>query len=252
VVNFTNILLKSIDYISIFFILGCSLVYASEFELMLEAGGVWQNRNDVQIPPDTGTRFEINGINKGPFFHYRIEGFYRINQKHALRIVYAPSSLEVTGRTNKPIIFNEKSFSDAEDLTVRYQFNSYRLSYIYGFWGFGDDQINLGFTGKIRDAAISFTQSGIHSKYDDVGFVPLLYFEYQKSLFPLWALNFNLDAAVAKQGRAIDAALKIKRQISKKTIMGFGFRTLEGGADNNKVFTFSWFNYAIVELSVVL
>ena len=74
-------------YIFILLIFGFVVAYADNgFELMLETGGIWQNRNDVQIPPDSGTRFEIDKIDKGPFFHYRLEGYYRVFQKHALRV----------------------------------------------------------------------------------------------------------------------------------------------------------------------
>ena len=223
---------------------------ASHFELMIEAGGIWQNRNDTQIPPDTGTRFEIDRFNKGPFLHHRLEAYYRLNKNHALRMVYAPSNIEVTGRASNSITFNGQSFNSTEDLTIQYQFNSYRLSYLYGFWGFNDDQLNIGFTGKVRDARTTFIQGGTVSSYDNVGFVPLLYFEYQKALGKKWNLNLTLDAAAAPQGRAIDAAIKARRKIGKESSLGIGFRSLEGGADNEKVFTFSWFNYAVIELKM--
>ena len=61
----------------------------------------------------------------------------------------------------------------------------------------------------------------------------------------------NLDAAAAKQGRAIDGSLKMIRKIGKKSSLRIGLRSLEGGADNNKVYTFSWFNYAVFELRLV-
>lgn len=224
----------------------------SPFELIVETGTVWQSRNDIQIPPPTGTRLAIDEFNTGPFFHYRLEGFYRFNDKHALRALVAPSDIEVTGRANQSTVFNGKTFSIAQDLTIRYQFNSYRLSYIYGFGGFGSDQINLGFTAKIRNASTTFTQGDQTTTYDNVGFVPLLYFEYRKALDENWEFHFNMDAAAASQGRAIDAALKLRRKIAEKMKLGLGLRTLEGGADNDKVYTFSWFNYAVADLKIEL
>ncbi|MCB9026536.1 MAG: hypothetical protein H6625_09485 [Bdellovibrionaceae bacterium] len=230
-------------------LLAPSFVYAeNKFEVFIEIGSVWQNRNDIQIPPDTGTRFDIDQIDEGPFFHYRIESHYRFNKNHALRFVYAPFFVEVTGRADRDVFFKDQNFSNSEDLTINYQFNSYRLGYIYGFRGFDRDQINLGITTKIRDAKTTFSQSGRSSSYDNVGFVPLLYFEYQKALNSNWNLNFTVDGAAASQGRAIDAALKARYLIVEGLSLGIGLRSLEGGAENKKVFTFSWFNYALLDL----
>jgi len=219
----------------------------SGFDIAIEGGGVWQNRNDVQITPDDGTRFSIDELGEGPYLHYRMEGFYRFNKHHAVRALYAPFQLELTGRAPREVNFNGARFPNSADLTVFYKFNSYRLSYIYGFWGFGADQLNIGFTGKIRDAETQFRQNGIASSYDNIGFVPLIYFEYQKSMGKVWSLNFQMDASAAPQGRAIDAALKVRRKIADQGRLGFGVRTLEGGADNEKVFAFSWFNYVVID-----
>lgn len=245
------------EYSIIFaFVLMGSVVFATEayaednFDILIETGAVWQSRNDVQIPSNSGTRLEVDEFNDGPFYYYRIESYYRVNQKHALRLVYAPFEIEVTGRPGKAVVFDGQAFSDSEDLTIRYKFNSYRLSYIYGFWDFGDDQLNLGFTGKVRDAKTTFSQSNISESYDNVGFVPLLYFEYQKTLNSNWNLNFNVDLAAAAQGRAVDAALKARYKFREKSSLGVGVRSLEGGADNEKVFAFSWFNYALLELKL--
>lgn len=222
----------------------------NNFDLFLETGAVWQTKNDTQIPPDTGTRFKIDQFGSGPFSHARIEAYYRFKQQQAVRLVYAPLNIEVTGRPADTVIFNGQSYSSSEDLTVNYKFNSYRLSYLYGFNGFEDDQINIGFTAKIRDAKTTFKQAGVSSSYSNIGLVPLFYFEYQKALNPDWLVNLTLDAAAASQGRAIDAALKLRRKFAENLSMGLGIRTLEGGANNDKVYTFSWFNYALLDLKI--
>ncbi len=230
-----------------------TLAFASgDLDFLIETGGVWQKRNDIQIPQSTGTRIAIDEFDEGPFFYYRLEAFFRITDKQALRLVYAPLSIEVKGPAAQLTTFDGQTYSSAEDLTVRYQFNSYRLSYFYGFWDFGDDQINLGITGKVRDAKTTVSQKSASKSYDNVGFVPLAFFEYQKMLSAKWHINFSLDAAVAEQGRAIDAALKARYRIAPTSSLGIGFRTLEGGADNKKIFTFSWFNYALFELKVTI
>lgn len=240
-------------HLILFLLFLCSFnVYSEEtqskFRILIESGGVWQNRNDTQIPPDSGTRFDIDRFSEGPFFHRRLEAYYNLNQKHALRLVYAPSTIKVSGSVNQDVTFNGETFLASQELNIKYQFNSYRLSYIYAFKGFGRDQLNLGITAKIREASTTFSQTGLSSTYDNVGFVPLIYFEYQKFMNEKWSLNFTADALGASQGRAVDLAIKLRRELNKNSSIGLGFRSLEGGADNEKVYTFSWFNYAILEL----
>jgi hypothetical protein len=59
-----------------FLLLGTGPVAAKEspWSINLETGTVWQNRNDVRIPGDTGTRYSIpDTIGKGPYPFYRLE-----------------------------------------------------------------------------------------------------------------------------------------------------------------------------------
>jgi hypothetical protein len=238
---------KFFYFLSLLFL--CTQVSAnSKFDLTLELGSIWQNRNDSQIPGSTGTRTALDQFDSGPFLHHRIELYYKINNKHGLRLVYAPLDIGFSGRTGGPVLFDGITFDGTRNVDVNYKFNSYRLTYIYSFWGFNENQLNFGFTAKVRDAETSFSQNGITQAYDNLGFVPLIYFEYQKSLGQNLYLNFNMDAAYASQGRAIDAALKIRKKYNEALNFGIGLRTLEGGADNEKVYTFSWFTYAVTDL----
>lgn len=219
----------------------------SSLKWQIESGAVWQNRNDVRIDPQTGTYVEFDEFNKGPFFHYRSEITYQFNKRHGIRLLYAPLNLEVSGVPINPVVFDGVNFSSGQPLNVEYRFNSYRLTYRYGLYMSSTHELYVGFTGKIREARIRFSQQGVSQEYNNVGFVPLIYFYYQKSLGPHWTLVADLDFAAASQGRAIDFALKVRRHLGKKSALGLGFRTLEGGADNEKVFTFSWLNYALVD-----
>jgi hypothetical protein len=220
----------------------------SRFSLMLESGAVWQHRNDAEIPPGTGTLLAFDEFSKGPFFHYRLEPVVRLTGSHFLRGVYAPFAVKVQGKPYRDIVFNGETFSQSEELEVSYKFNSYRLTYYYAFWGDGDSQLNGGITVKVRDAEIRYSQGAKVATNDNVGFVPLLYFEWLKPLSSTWAFHLQTDFAGASQGRAVDIALKARWDLSKATQLGFGYRTLEGGADNEKVKTFSWFNYAVADL----
>ncbi len=82
----------------------------------------------------------------------------------------------------------------------------------------------------------------------DLGFVPLLH------LYGVYFFNDRLSAildiegAGASQGRAIDAALKVAYKWPCGWHAGAGYRTLEGGADNNSVYTFAWLHFAFFEI----
>lgn len=220
----------------------------ADVKIVLETGAVWQHRNDLKIPGDSGTRLDFDEFNPGPFLHYRTEVFVKLTEKHNLRLLYAPFQISVEGPIKYDIDYNGETFSKNEDLEINYKFNSYRLTYYFTFWDSGDDVFGIGLTGKVRDAEIELKQSNLQSNYDNLGFVPLLYFIYQTSFSQQWYFNFNMDAAAAPQGRAFDIALGLRNKISPNFDLGIGLRTLEGGADNDKVMTFSWFNYAVVDL----
>ena len=216
-------------------------------ELMIETGAVWQTRNDVKISPESGSFVELDDYDEGPFFHYRVEFKNWVNQRHGYRVVYAPFSVSFDGQPNETIVFNEGFFLPGQTANFNYTFNSYRATYIYNLWGDDNDFFHIGFTGKIRQAEIRLKQGGNSKSYDNVGFVPLLYLAGQKQLGEQWSLFSDFDLAASPQGQAFDFNLKLRRQLGKSSQLGFGIRTLEGGADNDKVFTWSWFNYLLVD-----
>lgn len=226
-------------------------VAIAEFSVVLESGAVWQNRNDVQIPPDQqGTRVELDEFGDGPFFYGRAELYYRPKGNHGFRLLYAPFTVNVNGTPRQDIQYDGETFTAGSEVDFTYTFNSYRATWFYAFWGHGDNQFNLGFTGKIRDAVTRFKQGSVEEDYTNVGFVPLLFIEYQKSLGKNWWLNFTMDGLAGGPGRAFDVALKVRTALSDSAQLGLGYRTLEGGADNDEVFTFSWFNYALADLVI--
>ena len=226
----------------------------SQPQLMLEMGGLWQHRNDVQITPEQGTLVKFDRFGRGPFFHSRLELRHQLkglgSGRHGYRAVVAPLNLRVTGQSSEVVNFNGRDFNANQDFTVSYKFNSYRLSYFYSAIVSEVQQLDLGLTLKLREAEIAFRQLGVEpSIYDNLGFVPLLYLNHQWFFAESWALHTNFDFAAAPQGRALDLAMKIRRSLSEPWTLAAGVRTLEGGADNNKVLTFSWINYAVMDLT---
>ena len=237
---------------SIFLIL-FSFKAFGEFNLTVETGVNWQFRNDVQIPNDSvGNRFDFSDFDKGPFFHHRFESLVTLKGRHHLRVVYAPLSFSVEGRLDKDINFNEVNFNNSDDILVNYKFNSYRLGYVYNWIDKTKHKISIGLTLKIREADIrlSQTSTSTSTNFDNLGLVPLLYFSYAHHFSETWSLFTNADFAVAPQGRAFDVALKVRKKLNDHYSLGFGYRLLEGGADNDEVFTFSLFHYSVFDLLI--
>jgi len=142
-------------------LLSCNPLAANElkWDLVLEAGMLFQSKSDVQLPPDTGTRFSlVDAIGNGPLSYARFESKYALNSKHRLRMLIAPLAIEEQGQLNKDIEFNGDTFISNTETTYRYQFNSYRLSYAYRFFENSTYSWDAGFTAKIRDAEIALAQ----------------------------------------------------------------------------------------------
>jgi len=230
---------------------GTSIVSANQdpWSVGVETGAVWQSRNDVRNPGDSGTRFSfVDAVGAGPYYFYRLESFLNLSDSTQLRFLIAPFQLSEKGRLDKDIFFVDQTFNAGQDTKFTYKFNSYRVSYR---WLFKDEpswRLWIGGTGKIRDAEIAVQQGNSKAKDSNVGFVPLLniYSDYQ--LNNKWRFIFDFDGLVGPKGRAIDMGLKFHYDVDNHWYMGAGYRTLEGGVDNDEVYNFAWFNYALLSV----
>ena len=116
--------------------------------------------------------------------------------------------------------------------------------------GAGDpnEVVQLGATAFIRDAKVELRQPGVTASDSDVGFVPLLSANVEYQLAPRWTALVDFDGLISTQGRAIDAAAKIRYDITDTWFLTAGYRVFEGGVDNGERFAFGWYNFAVVSL----
>lgn len=219
-----------------------------DFVVELELGPVWQSRNDVQIPNDeSGTRFSIADLTgPGPWPAGRLYFTWNINDRHGLRALAAPLSITETGNLDESVEFAGASYQAGVPTEATFQFNSWRLTYRYRFHAGDRWQWWIGGTAKIRDARIELRQGEVTSKDTDVGFVPLLHLAADWRLAERWHLTLDLDALAGGPGRAEDFAAKIVYDLDDRWSISAGYRTLEGGADTDEVYSFAWFHYAVV------
>lgn len=235
---------KGLVFLLLYSFSHCTIAMESAWQFNLETGVAYQTVNDVQIPGDTGTRFSlVDAIGKGPVPYFRFETKYRINEKHRLRLLIAPLDIEKNGTLNKDVVFDDGKFSSNENTKYRYKFNSYRLTYAYRVLQKQHWNWDIGFTAKIRDAEITLTQGSTKSSYPNIGFVPLFHSTLEKKINDSWQAQIDIDAIASPFGRAIDLGIFSNYTINKSWKIGAGYRTVEGGADNDKVYTFAWLHY---------
>ena len=220
------------------------LVAAEErFTLDLETGAAWQLRNDFAVPGQTGTLLRID--EEGPSFAGRATLNWKLNDRWSVRVLAAPLSTDGDYVPEGDVLFQNEVFAAGNPIRVDYRFDSYRVSGIYRFRTAGPWSFRAGLTAKIRDAEISLRNDETSATKSNTGVVPLIHagMRYQPS--ERVAIDFDLDGAAASQGRAIDAALRLETRVGDTTSLFLGGRVLDGGADNDEVYSFATFAYLI-------
>ncbi len=216
------------------------------FALEFEGGALWQTRNDVRIPNATGTEFSlVDEIGKGPKGAFRVEAAFDLNEKHGFRVVFAPLEINDTSVLGKSVFFAGQDFDSGVSTDANYKFSSYRFTYRYRFYNGPTWRWKIGFTGFIRDARIALRQGDTFAEDTDVGFVPLAHLSGVARLTDQWRLLFDFEGMGAPQGRAFDIAGKLVYTLSDRWELAFGYRTIEGGADVERVYNFAWLHFAV-------
>ena len=224
---------------------------APTFAIELEGGPVWQSYNDVEIPNDgTATRFSLSDlVGSGPWAAARVYVTWNVGERHGLRLLVAPFSLTESAVPGQTLDFAGSTFAPREPVEATYTFNSYRLSYRYRFRTAQRTSAWVGFTAKVRDAEVSLEQEGTIGRKDDLGFVPLLHLAGEWRVAPRWRLGLDADGLAGGPGRAVDAALKLGYDPGGAWMVQAGYRTVEGGADVEEVYSFAWLHYAVASVT---
>jgi hypothetical protein len=219
--------------------------------LNLEGAAVWLSRNDVRIPPEGGTEFSlIDLVDEGVTPAFRAELSFHFNERHDVRFTYAPLEVTGTGIPSIPIRFDDGTFEPGVPTDALYQFSSYRATYRYRFFRGDRWTWRVGATAFVRDARIRLTQPGISAEYPDLGVVPLAHLDTEIRLSERWGLVGDLDGFASPQGRAFDGVLKLVWRPTPRLDLGAGYRTIEGGADVDKVYNFAWLHFAVASAAI--
>jgi hypothetical protein len=220
---------------------------AVEWFIDLETGAVFPGYNDVRVPNTTGTPISLTAdLAAESREYFRVRGGVTWQQRHTLSVLFAPLTIHANGVIDRPVIFEGVEFPAATPLAARYTFNSYRLTYRYRVYQQNRLTAALGVTAKIRDAAIHLQGETRQSETTNVGFVPLLSFQFQVRLAAPVRLIVDGDALAAPQGRAEDVALLLEYDAWRALTIKTGYRVLEGGADVETVYNFALLHYLFI------
>ena len=229
---------------------------SGQFRLDLESGLVLgTNYNDVRIPNSGGTLFNLsNELSAKPTVFYRVRAGYTFGNRHTVSALYAPLTVQYTGQFSRDVNFNNVVFPANQPLTASYKFNSYRLTYRYDFIVRDRWRVGAGLTAKIRDADVRLRgETGSRdTHFDDLGFVPLLNFYAAYRPGDRWSILLEGDALGSKFGRAEDIFAGAVYQASKAVGVKAGYRVVEGGANVDSIYNFTWINYASVGVLINL
>ena len=222
----------------------------SGWDVTLETGPAWFSRNDVRIPNDEeGDRFDVTELTgNGPVRSMRLGLEYGWGERHAATALFAPFRASGSSALKDDVRFKGETFTGGESLKATYKFNTYRLGYRYSVHETEDWRLRVGGSLLVRDADVRLSQGNTTADDPDLGFVPLLAFEATRYFNSRWSLAFDVEGLGAPQGRAIDAALALQYRWDEALTVRLGYRTLEGGADNDSVYTFAWVHYGLAGL----
>ncbi len=230
---------------------GPSVATAGEGNVEIETGVVFSARNDTRSPGDTGSTLSLtDDLSTDPTPVFRLRAGLRLGDRHVVTALYAPLRLTARGSVDRDIRFEDAMLPAGSPILAVYRFDSYRLTYRYSFVHRDDLEVAAGLTGKIRSAETSL-YGEMAGRKTNVGFVPLvnLHMEW-KPRNSRFGLLFDADALAAPQGRAEDVLLAATWAMRDDVQLRLGYRTLEGGADNDEVYSFAWLHYAVASVNV--
>lgn len=215
---------------------------ASQPQIDIEWVRASQGRNVVQVPNDaSGSRFSLDALTgSGPVDTPRVQVSWRSGDKQEWRLLAAPLSLLGSSVSVVPIDFQGRRFL-AGPISARYQFDSWRATWRYRWIDREDLVVKVGATAKIRDASIRLKSGVLEASKDNTGFVPLLHVALERPLSAQWRLEADVDALAGGPGYAVDAGVRLARNVSSGWSIHAGARYLDGGADNDEVYAFADF-----------
>ena len=221
----------------------------AQYAVELEGGYVVPGYNDVRIPGDDGTKLSLtDDLDADNTAAVRLRVGRTFATNHWVGLLAAPLTVKSSGTLREEVEFNGDTFRAGTKTDAEFRFDSYRLIYRYLVHRSDRWSVSVGGAAKVRDAAITLEGGGIESEKSNTGVVPLLSFNVTWTPAADWQVLLDGEALAAPQGRAEDVLLAAQYDLTPSLGLRAGYRMLEGGADNDEVYTFSLFHYATAGL----
>lgn len=216
----------------------------------LEGGAAFTAYNDAAVPGDNGTRIGLGDeLDGDPAPALRLRYGRTFQDRHWAGLLAAPLTARYQGTLSRDTDFDGSRFPAGSRVNASFRFDSYRLVYRYLASESDLFSLRLGAALKVRDAAITLESEGIRAEKRNTGLVPLLSFNLTWRPWKHLHVLLDGEALAAPQGRAEDVLLAVSLPVDKGLSLYGGYRVLEGGADNDEVYTFSLFHYLVAGAS---
>lgn len=210
----------------------------------LESGYVSNRSNDIRVPGTTGTRFSLpQTLDVATRDYYRLRLTRSVGRGQYVSLLYAPLSLRAAGTLPGAVNFNEVVFPSGAQVDAVYRFDSYRATWYQQFRPGERLSYKLGFTAKIRDAAVQLKDGARDTEIKNTGFVPLFHFGLSYALTEKFGMVLDGDALAGGPGRAEDVLAALTYAAHQRCTLRLGWRIVEGGADTDDVYNFALLHY---------
>jgi len=225
-------------------LLAAPVAAQDRWRIDVENGAAVSGYNDVRIPGDSGTRFSMtDDLASDTEYFWRVRADFRFAPRHVLSGLVAPLTIRSSGTFGAPVDFAGATFAPGVPTDGTWTFNSYRVTYRYEPFRGSNWMFGFGATVKVRDAVIRLESGGTSAEKTDLGVVPLVNFKFERRLGRTTSLLVEGDALAAPQGRAEDVFAGLVIDAGRQWSIKAGYRLLEGGADNDEVYTFAAVHY---------
>jgi hypothetical protein len=240
----------TVSLATVVLLVAATAIAAAGGSIDIEGGLAFSGYNDVRIPGNTGSDLSLSedlDAESTEFIRARLT--IDLGDRQQLSLLVAPLKFNSSGTVDRDIDFNGARFDAGIRLNSIYRFDSYRVTYRYIWLSTERLKAGVGLTGKVRDASIRIDNGNVSSEKANTGFVPLVNFSFDWRFASNLGLIFEGDALAAPQGRAEDVLLALYGNPSRQLRLRLGYRVLEGGADNDEVYTFALLHYASAGVS---